>query len=190
MNLCTCGCGKEVTKEGNNYLVGHNAYWKGRKNPAVTLRLTGRKHSEKTKRLLSERMKNNHPNRYFLRDWNREHPRERMCVTKLDLDPHVVAWKKFGQDRCEVCGKVNGSDPKNYRLSMHCTSSPKDYSIMKRRNWLTTCKSCHYKWLEYGRGKINYVNSMLSTPKAKKIKVEKQYLYQDLMSGKRMNILP
>ena len=53
MKLCECGCGKEVTKEGNRFIHGHNGSEKGENNP-----LYGKKLSEETKKKISEARRN------------------------------------------------------------------------------------------------------------------------------------
>ena len=57
MVKCKCGCGKEVTKEGNVFINGHN--WKGKKHSEDTKckmseTKKGKKHLEETKRKISE----------------------------------------------------------------------------------------------------------------------------------------
>jgi hypothetical protein len=43
MNLCLCGCGKEVLKETHKYLHGHN--WKNKKRPEESLKRIGKRSS-------------------------------------------------------------------------------------------------------------------------------------------------
>jgi len=58
---------------------------------------------------------------------------------------HELAWKKFGKENCERCGISLEKCFKKYgdRLTMHCTSVPKDYTLMIETNWMTLCNSCH-----------------------------------------------
>jgi hypothetical protein len=59
---------------------------------------------------------------------------------------HVLAFDKFGENNCEICKEARKSNKVLSRLSMHCVSD--DYKIMKRRNWITTCQSCHVLFLD------------------------------------------
>jgi len=58
---------------------------------------------------------------------------------------HNEAWKLFGEYKCLKCGMTNEEHIKEFgcRLNMHCTSEPKDYTLMEESNWDTYCKRCH-----------------------------------------------
>ncbi|HUU86367.1 MAG TPA: NUMOD3 domain-containing DNA-binding protein [Candidatus Glassbacteria bacterium] len=60
---------------------------------------------------------------------------------------HAKAYKLFGKDCCEVCGKSNEQEKIDVgkRLSMHCTLIPKDYSVMEPETWMCVCNNCHLK---------------------------------------------
>lgn len=61
--LCLCGCGQEVTKRKNKYILGHGS--KGRHHSEETKRkiskhnigMLGKHHSEATKRKMSKALK-------------------------------------------------------------------------------------------------------------------------------------
>ena len=65
---------------------------------------------------------------------------------------HDQAWKLFGKDRCDLCGKYNEDHIKEtgQRLCMHCISIPKNYTLMEQSNWTTICCSCHRVKLDSG----------------------------------------
>jgi len=61
---------------------------------------------------------------------------------------HKKAFDLFFNNICDCCGMTNEDHKKltGKRLSMHCTSLPKDYSKMDKNNWMTVCeKGCHQK---------------------------------------------
>jgi hypothetical protein len=53
LSLCQCGCGKEVTREGNKYLNGHNSYTIQSRLKMSKLRI-GKKHTEESKLKISK----------------------------------------------------------------------------------------------------------------------------------------
>lgn len=63
---------------------------------------------------------------------------------------HRLAREIFGKEFCEMCSMSSEESKIQFgkELSMHCTSFPKDYSILEESNWMTLCVSCHEK-LEY-----------------------------------------
>jgi hypothetical protein len=60
---------------------------------------------------------------------------------------HSVAFKLFGKEKCELCKKSDEevTQKVKQRFSMHCTSNPKDYTLMVPENWKTLCRKCHGK---------------------------------------------
>lgn len=97
--------------------------------------MLGKHHSEESRKRMSESNKNGFgPDNYC---WKGEHSGYY----------HDLAWKLFGKLYCEDCGisleeylKLIGK-----RFDMHCTSKPKDYSLMEETNWKTFCGRCHPK---------------------------------------------
>jgi len=150
MKECKCGCGQEVTKEGNRFIKGHN---KGMLN---------KKCSKETKKKMSEAAKNR--KRCKLTE---EHKRKlrgpRLNMRRLRPENsgenhprwnggsydywHSKAWKRFGKMYCEICNmNINEHFEKhNQRFDMHNTLEPKDYTVMESHVWMCLCKSCHKK---------------------------------------------
>ena len=61
---------------------------------------------------------------------------------------HNKAWNLFGLPFCIECGITNDEHKEilGRRLSMHCKSNPKDYTIMTDDNWACVCEiGCHQK---------------------------------------------
>ena len=136
MRVCE-NCGKEIDKERfcNKScaisLSNRNRIWtekskekisiahKGISKPGTSEKLTGRKRLD-----ISERMKGN-----------------KNCWNGGSYGYwHEQAKKLFGKDLCQKC---NGISKGRIKLVMHCTSEPKDYTIMEESNWMTLCISCH-----------------------------------------------
>ncbi len=75
----------------------------------------------------------------FLEYWNRP---PIIKIKKLTAAYyHHLAWIKFGKRKCQICEKSNKEEIEDIgkRLSMHCTSKPKNYSIIKKSNWMCLC---------------------------------------------------
>jgi hypothetical protein len=64
-------------------------------------------------------------------------------------DLHKKAFELFGTNKCEICNIPEETYKLECgrRFDMHCIS--KDYSIMKKDNWMCLCRKCHGR-LEYG----------------------------------------
>lgn len=60
---------------------------------------------------------------------------------------HALAWEMFGKTFCEMCFMdiYDCIEKYNQRFDMHCTSNPKDFTIMEENNWMCLCKECHGK---------------------------------------------
>jgi len=58
---------------------------------------------------------------------------------------HQKAKEMFGLNYCEKCKIPIEKYLKNHKINfdMHCTSKPKDYSIMEKSNWKCLCRKCH-----------------------------------------------
>lgn len=73
-------------------------------------------------------------------DKNRIYPKE-----TTSWECHRIARKLFYSNKCELCDWTE-KDNIEYcgrKLSMHCTSVPKDYTIMVKENWMCVCHKCH-----------------------------------------------
>lgn len=182
MELCECGCLKEVSKEGNRFIVGHATRNKKAWNKGLT------KETDERVKNYSESGKGKRPN---VIPWNLGLTKEinekikiggeKISKAKKGQNPwnykltkeiderikqygknecgennphwsggdvdywHRKAWKLFGKNYCENCGKSNEDElnTKGTRLSMHCFS--RNYKIMLENNWMTVCQSCHTK---------------------------------------------
>ena len=58
---------------------------------------------------------------------------------------HKKAYELFGLNYCEQCNISSDIYNKNrkIRFDMHCTSTPKNYTIMEKGNWECLCRKCH-----------------------------------------------
>jgi len=167
MKLCKCGCGQEVTREGNRYIRGHSN--KGKKDSIETrkrkskskkgenhpfynknfskehrekigLSHIGKKCSEETKRKISESVYGEKNGNYGMLGEN--HPTWKGGSSDYW---HSKAWKLFGKNYCEICHiDINTYMEKtNQRFDMHNTLEPKDYTVMEPYVWQCLCHSCH-----------------------------------------------
>lgn len=132
ITLCLCGCSQFVSKPGNKFIVGH---WvrvnQPSKNPEVVKKISETKKS-----------KNKGENNGMYGQSGPKNP----AWTGGDYRYwHTKARELFGLSCCELCGFTNKEHLELYktRLHMHCTSIPKDYTIMESNNWQTLCVSCH-----------------------------------------------
>jgi hypothetical protein len=68
---------------------------------------------------------------------------------------HGLAKKQFGKNYCEICNISNEESQAKFGrgLGMHCTGSPRDYTLMEESNWMTLCNSCHAQ-LEWELGNL------------------------------------
>ena len=149
MKLCKCGCSEEIVikeyilKRPNDYkipdyIMGHNS--RGIKKGPQT--------EEWKRKMVATRMKNGS----YVRT---EESKEKISKGLIKFyGPvrsyeylHAKAYKLFGKDCCEVCGKSNEQEKIDVgkRLSMHCTLIPKDYSVMEPETWMCVCNNCHLK---------------------------------------------
>ena len=121
----------------------------GKGNP-----MYGKKFSEEHRRKICEKSKGNKHNlgRKHSEEWKEENSRRMKGKTPWNKDKessfywcHEKAWKLFGKENCEKCGMSLFEHEKKYdcRFPMHCTGSPKDYTLMEESNWMTLCHSCH-----------------------------------------------
>jgi len=97
----------------------------------------GNRHTEESRKKMSERHYNvtgeNNPN------W-------KGGITDRYVYHHNIVYKKFGSTNCENCNISNEEYYKNRkkrRFDMHCTSIPKNYTIMEKKNWMCLCPKCH-----------------------------------------------
>ena len=58
---------------------------------------------------------------------------------------HKKANKLFGLNYCELCNISFDKYSKTHKgkFDMHCTSNPKNYTIMEKSNWECLCRKCH-----------------------------------------------
>jgi hypothetical protein len=149
--ICKCGCGQEIVikywhRQCNipRFIHGHSGrgkpgYWAGKKRPEISGEnhwLFGRHHSEETKRKQRESNIGNP----VLSGKKSPH-----WKGGCSIHWHEKAWEIFGKENCEKCGKSNKDEIEEIgkRLHMHCTSIPKDYTLMISDNWKTVCTKCH-----------------------------------------------
>lgn len=135
MKLCDYGCGQEAKYQFNNgkYCCSKNTSQCNQMRKINRELNTGRKHSEESKRKISESNK--------ISQKGNKNALKYGCEYYL----HELAWKKFGKKRCSICGMSNEDHlaKHNCRLNMHCTSEPKNYKLMSESNWKVYCKECH-----------------------------------------------
>jgi hypothetical protein len=131
-SLCECGCGKEVAKMGNRFLIGHNRAFRGKKHsPESIAKFMG------------------HPNRpKFGKDgltpWDR-------------FDGKFVGssarwWKKKLMEeigKCEQCGWGNHPEI----LDLHHLDLDQKNNV--RENVLLLCPNCHV-WIHWQSGTGRY----------------------------------
>ncbi len=127
-------CGKEKKHSEESKLKMRNfAIEYNKQNPNPFFR---KKHSEETRIKMSE----NHADVSF-----EKNPNWKGGITDRYTYYHNIAWKKFGSEFCDICGMSIDIHYKNKkrRFDMHCTSEPKDYTIMTKENWMCICTRCH-----------------------------------------------
>jgi hypothetical protein len=68
---------------------------------------------------------------------------------------HRKARELFGKECCGECEISRDESKEKFGrdLEMHCTGSPKDYTLLENGNWVTLCASCHTR-LEYALGNL------------------------------------
>jgi len=112
---------------------GHVTWNKGMTGLPPTKGFKGRKHSDETKKKMSESAK--------ISQLGNSNGFKGGSIDYL----HEKAWRLFGDKTCSECFITNSEHMKKYgcRLNMHCTSNPKDYTLMIESNWITYCKDCH-----------------------------------------------
>lgn len=140
MRLCECGCGKEVVKEGNRFIHGHN--WQGRCHTKETLQkqrevklgeknpmygkpswMTGKQHSEEVKNKMSEAQK-----RRFSRS---DHP----MLGRKHSEATKRHWSEIRKGRChteETKRKIREAFQRNISLNMGWTKA----SPCKKGHWV------------------------------------------------------
>jgi len=101
---------------------------------AFRKKMTGRKHSEETKRKISKSRKG----KIF-------GPRKELHELKDVCHRHNRIRKKYGKTYCEKCGihllmhlHIYGK-----QFDIHCNSFPKNYNLDIPENWKTFCCTCH-----------------------------------------------
>ncbi len=118
----------------------------------------GKKHSEETKIKMSEKKQNvSGSNNNMYGRQHREDTKLKISEKKFKGGEknywHNKAFELFGSNICEVCNNQETRiwKGKVTRLSMHCTSIPKDYTNMTKENWMCVCNLCHTKIDANGR---------------------------------------
>ena len=108
--LCECGCGKEVTKEGNRFISGHNS--KGKTHSEETRKKIGeiwkgRKHTEETKKKISEAKKGEkHP--FYGKKFSDEH-KMKMSEAQRNRVTQPMKGKKLSEEtRKKISEAVKG----------------------------------------------------------------------------------
>jgi hypothetical protein len=143
---CACGCGEtfqEIDDRGRKrkYANGHNS--RGRvcseeQKEKTRQSMLGFRHTEESKKLIGDKLRGKYPEG-LSSNWNGGTDKKTW---------HNKAWERFKVDNCQECNLPLSEYQKNRpgrRFDMHCTSEPKDYSIMEKENWMPVCTSCHKK---------------------------------------------
>lgn len=174
MKLCECGCGQEVAKDGNRFILGH--YGRGKTlsddikqsmsdsrkgmkiksfsethKKRISKARIGHKLSDKTKRKMSaSRRRENHPN------WQGGISFLPYCY-KFDNEMKESIREQYGRV-CFICGKTeiaNGA-----KLSVHHTDYNKEQGC-NGHDWklIPLCKVCHGKC--HGAANRNYWESFV-----------------------------
>lgn len=169
MYKCKCGCGKEIEIKAHHkysgipkFIKGHNSrvkeYTGGQFHKGVDPWNKGLKdiYSDKTLKKISDGAKGRPP-------WNKgipfsEETKKKMSEAKkgenhcrwtggCDAYYHNLAKEKFYLDYCEICFITEQQHIEKYnrKFDMHCTSNPKDYTLMTVDNWKCVCIPCHKK---------------------------------------------
>jgi len=75
---------------------------------------------------------------------------------------HNQAQKLFSLNYCEICNISAEEYAKTNKIKfdMHCTSTPKDYTIMEKSNWECLCRTCHRERENDTNSKLDYDSSL------------------------------
>jgi hypothetical protein len=137
--FCECGCGEAVR---GRFVHGHN----------------GRVQSEETRKKIGEKSKGNQYGKLVNRDDAYKQRMSEVMIAKKRLGDKATYWKGgnheywhrkarklFAKNHCEICKISKDEYKKQYGrdLEMHCTGSPKDYTLLEDSNWMTICGPCH-----------------------------------------------
>jgi hypothetical protein len=143
---CACGCGEtfqEADDRGRKrkYVIGHSrrGYICSEEQKEKTRQsMLGFKHTDESKKKIGDALRGKYPEE-LSSNWNGGTDKKTW---------HNKAWERFKVDNCQECNLPLSEYQKNRpgrRFDMHCTSEPKDYSIMEKENWMPVCTSCHKK---------------------------------------------
>jgi len=183
MNLCECGiCGREVTKEGNRYICGHNQRGKTKENDEGV-----KKQSEKIKVY----MKNG--GAIFAYSFQTKEDRKRAAEKQAEKLKGRTKENHSGVRRAAEKSRINTKENNDGRRrqseymenggSVHAASFITNPSKIQVETWKITSLLFPYVYLNYpvyrGKGKKNY-SIDIAVPKLDiAIEVDGSYWHQD-----------
>lgn len=174
MNLCKCGCGKEVTHERNKYIHGHHSFnvvFSAERKQKISQALTGIKRSQSFKDECRRRNLKENLSIELQKvrvDKSKEIWQRPEFIKKM-TNENANAWEGgkynwchnkardlYSTGVCFKCGitleeyqiKMNN----NHRLSMHCRN--RNYNDFSEENWLELCEfGCHQYYEELDKNR-------------------------------------
>jgi hypothetical protein len=130
MELCKCGCGKEVTKEGNRYLQGH--YWRGKTFSEETkLKMRGRE------------------------SWNKGkigvYSKETYAKMRVSSTYNLKDW----EEKCPLLSKMEDMKEEDGKILTHCTNHNCPNSKEKGGWFILKREQISNRMFELNNGKDN-----------------------------------
>ena len=129
MLKCKCGCGQEVTKESNRYILGHN--WKGKK------------HSEESKEKMSDSLKGN---KYNLGNKHSEETKRKMSEAKKGLKCYWFDKKFSEESKHKMSESKKGKKHPNWQggisFEPYCSRFNKELKEKIRNEYNRKCFLC------------------------------------------------